>query len=109
MPGDGTAGSGWTCHCGAWVSWGSPHSCSPNPFTPLGPGNAYYCPECTGPIERRSVLQPCTDAQLDAVAADYAETMRCRGFAIGVPEETAIRRAATIQDAWRVAFARVLK
>jgi hypothetical protein len=80
---------------------------TPNPH--VRAGNAYYCPVCRGLDERRDRVQPCTDAQLDAVAADYAETMRCRGFAIGIPEEVAIRRAATIQDAWRVAFARVLK
>ena len=70
------------------------------------PGERAHCPECPEP---RAGAQPCTDAQLDAVALEYAETMRSRGFAIGKPEEVAIRRAAAIQDAWRVAFARVLK
>lgn len=60
-------------------------------------------------IERRRNVQPCTDAQLDAIVADYAETMRARGFVIGKPEEVAIRRAAAIQDTWRVAFKRVLE
>lgn len=52
--------------------------------------------------------QPCTDAQLTAVAAAYASLMRERGIAIGAPEEAAIRRAAAIHDVWRVAFKRVL-
>jgi hypothetical protein len=59
--------------------------------------------------ERREGVQPCTDIQLDAIADDYAAYMRARGFVIGRPEEVAIRRAAMIQDAWRVAFARVLE
>jgi hypothetical protein len=71
-------------------------------------GNQYHCPECNRTAERRRDVQPCTDAQLDAVAADYAETMRARGVVIGKPEEVAIRRAAAIQDVWRVAFKRVL-
>jgi hypothetical protein len=70
-------------------------------------GTPWECPACAA-IERRTEPQPCTNAQLDAVAADYAETMRARGIAIGKPEEAAIRRAAAIQDAWRVAFKRVL-
>lgn len=70
------------------------------------PGERAHCPECPEP---RAGAQMCTDAQLDAVTDAYAETMRARGFAIGVPEMVAIRRAAGIQDTWRVAFARVLK
>jgi hypothetical protein len=70
-------------------------------------GGQFVCPLC--PTERRDNVQPCTLEQLDAVAADYIETMRARGFMIGKPEEVACRRAAAIQDAWRVAFARVLK
>jgi hypothetical protein len=58
-------------------------------------------------IERRRGPQPATDDQLDAVAEGYAEIMRARGHAIGGPEIVAIRRMATIQDAWRVAFAKV--
>ncbi len=58
--------------------------------------------------ERRKGPQPCTEAQLEAVADEYAAYMRARGFVIGRPEEIAIRRAAAIQDAWRCAFARVL-
>jgi hypothetical protein len=58
--------------------------------------------------EHRTDPQPCTDAELDAVAADYAETMRARGFTIGSADEVAIRRAAAIQDTWRLAFKRVL-
>src|SRR5271154_183223 len=69
------------------------------------PNDEYPCPTCD---DRRRDVQPCTDAELDAVAIDYAATMRARGFTIGLPEEAAIRRAATIQDAWRVAFKRVL-
>lgn len=72
------------------------------------PGNQYHCPECNAKAERRSAVQPATLEQLDAIAADYVETMRARGFVMGKPEEVACRRAAAIQDAWRVAFARVL-
>ena len=86
--------------CGHEVRTNNPH---------VRAGNAFYCPVCQGLTEEnRSDPQPCTDAQLDAVAADYAETMRARGVSIGKPEEVAIRRAAAIQDTWRVAFARVL-
>jgi len=68
-------------------------------------------PDSTVPpfVERRAQVQPCTPEQLEAVAENYAAYMRGRGVIIGKPEETAIRRAAAIQDAWRVAFARVLK
>lgn len=71
-------------------------------------GNKYHCPECNHAFERRRDVQHCTEAQLDAVVADYAETMRARGISIGKPEEAAIKRAAAIQDAWRVAFKRAL-
>lgn len=67
-------------------------------------GQPWQCPAC----ERREGVQNASDTQLDAIAADYAETMRARGFVIGAPEEQAIRRAAAIQDAWRAAFARVM-
>jgi hypothetical protein len=78
------------------------------------------CPACAeklwkGPERRKQLTaergaagQPCTDAQLDALVDVYAAYMRARGVTIGKPELTAIRRAAAIQDAWRVAFAQVL-
>ncbi len=75
-------------------------------FDPSKPWHPAPRPDVPG---RRAAIQLATDAQLDAIAADYAATMRARGFVIGVPEETAIRRSAAIQDAWRVAFARGLK
>jgi hypothetical protein len=54
------------------------------------------------------ILPAATEKQLDEIAADYAQTMRARGFTIGDPELAAIRRMATIQDAWRCAFCRVI-
>ncbi len=70
-------------------------------------------PEITGDYSSHSERasdgpQPATDAQLDAIAADYAAAMLARGFVIGPPERDAIRRMAAIQDVWRVAFARVI-
>lgn len=61
------------------------------------------------PPERRSTgVQPATEAQLDAVAADYAATMRARGFDVPEGNMPVLRRAAAVQDAWRCAFARVV-
>lgn len=71
------------------------------------PGQCIPCPECHWTTIRSPAT--CTAEQLEAVAADYIETMRARGFVIGEPEKVAILRAAGIQDAWRVAFARALK
>src|ERR1700676_1262744 len=88
-----------------------------NKCSTCGPDGQCLCPPVRwtpptivpdAPPERRHVLQNATDAQLDAIAADYVETMRARGFVMGKPEETACRRAAAIQDAWRCAFERVL-
>lgn len=71
-------------------------------------GGRAHCPECDdSAICRRRNVQALTDAQLNAVVDDYVMTMQARGFVIGKPEEVAIRRAAAIQDAWRVAFKRV--
>jgi hypothetical protein len=53
--------------------------------------------------------QPLTEAQLEAVAAEYQAFMEARGHSIGPGEYATIVRAARIQDAWRVAFAKVLK
>ena len=58
--------------------------------------------------ERRKLVQHCTFEQLQAVADDYVATMEGRGFTMGQPERKACLRAAAIQDAWRVAFKRVL-
>ena len=58
---------------------------------------------------RRTGPQPATPAELDEIASHYADTMRARGFTILEQDMVAIRRAAGIQDAWRFAFAAVLK
>ena len=58
--------------------------------------------------ERREAPQPATGEQLDAIAADYATTMRALGFDVPDANLPVLRRAAAIQDAWRLAFARVL-
>ncbi len=71
------------------------------------PGNQWYCSDCND--ERRAVPQPLTEAQLEAVAAEYQAFMEARGHSIGPAEYSMIVRAARIQDAWRVAFAKVLK
>ena len=53
-------------------------------------------------------IQPATDAELDSIADIYADYMVSHGHSIGRPERMMIRRMAAIQDAWRVAFGRVL-
>lgn len=68
-------------------------------------GQPVICPVC---VKARRDVQPASDAQLDEIARDYVDTMRARGFTIGKPDEVVCRRAAAIQDAWRVAFKRVL-
>lgn len=73
------------------------------PHVPIG--GRMNCPQCD---RRRAASIFATDVQLDAIAQDYAETMRARGFLIGKPEEAAIRRSAAIQDAWRGAFKRIM-
>ena len=74
-------------------------------------GQPWECLKCaadklmpTTPAMYRSA----TDAQLDAIAAEYEAVMTERGIAIGPAERTAIRRAAAIHDAWRVAFAKIV-
>lgn len=75
---------------------------APNVFA----GMPWGCTECP-PWEKRPASQYCTDVELDVASAFYAETMRLKGFTIGAVEMAAIKRAAAIQDAWRVAFAKV--
>lgn len=53
-------------------------------------------------------VEYCTPAQLDVAAKWYADEMAERGFTIGTLERETIRRAAAIQDVWRVAFAQAL-
>lgn len=53
--------------------------------------------------QRRST--PLSDAQLDEVAAAYCEMMEAKGHPCDL---VMVRRMALIQDAWRVAFGRVL-
>lgn len=58
--------------------------------------------------DRRTGIQPASEAQLMAVAMDYVHTMRNRGVEIDASGEAMVLRSAAIQDAWRCAFARVL-
>ena len=78
-------------------------------------GRLALCPVCAAGIPVPALprgelsLAPATDAQLDALAASYAATMRARGVTIDKSAEAMIRRAAAVQDAWRVAFGKVFK
>ena len=56
----------------------------------------------------RKSPQPCNDAQLTLVAEHYAHTMRSLGFDVPEGNMPVLKRAAAIQDAWRLAFASVL-
>lgn len=78
------------------------------------PGMAAYCPECEAyAMQLRTqvavLLTACTPEQLQAVADAYVQTMIEIGVEIGDRERGLILRAARIQDAWRVAFKRVLE
>lgn len=68
-------------------------------------GGRMPCPTCD---ERRENVQPATKAQLEAIAAEYAARMRALGFDVPEGNMPVLRRAAAIQDAWRIAFKRVL-
>ncbi len=72
------------------------------------PSRAWHPPAGLSGPGRRAAPQPATEAQLDAIAADYAATMRARGFDVPEGNMPVLRRAAAVQDAWRCAFARVL-
>lgn len=69
------------------------------------PGQSLECPACPGFPNAGSAATP---EQLDAITADYVDTMRKAGHVIPEANVAVIRRAAAIQDAWRCAFARVL-
>ena len=58
--------------------------------------------------DRRSGPQPASDEQLERIAEEYADTMRAMGFDVPAGNAEVLKRAARIQDAWRLAFARVL-
>lgn len=93
-----------TLECGHKISTTAPQVCV---------GMPWDCPECraerlAGPEPRRETAQPLNDAQITAVAEHYAETMRALGFDVPDNNMPILKRAAAIQDAWRVAFARVL-
>lgn len=72
------------------------------------PGQKAYCPECEA-NSIRIEIDSCTPEQLQDVADWYAQTMIKLGHMIGPPERELILRAARIQDAWRVAFKKVLE
>lgn len=74
----------------------------------IKPGMAAYCPECEA-YAMQAESFACTPEQLQAVADAYAQAMIEIGVTIGAPERAAILRAARIQDAWRVAFKKVLE
>jgi hypothetical protein len=78
---------------------------TPNPH--VRAGNQYDCPECPG-YKRRNGPPPCNDVQLTLVAEHYAHTMRSLGFDVPEGNLPVLKRAAAIQDAWRLAFASVL-
>jgi hypothetical protein len=72
-------------------------------------GHAHICTWRPPELKMDPMPRFATDAELDAVAAVYAEEMTSRGFHVGVIERETVRRMAGIQDVWRVAFARTLK
>ena len=54
-------------------------------------------------------VKPATPEQISAIVEDYAATMRAKGIVIHEAELGVLMRAAYIHDAWRVAFAKVMK
>ena len=60
------------------------------------------------PATPAEALRAATRDQLDAIAREYADLMRALGHEVPEANIPVLRRAAAIQDAWRVAFARVL-
>lgn len=76
----------------------------------IKPGMAAYCPECEAyAMQVRIMLIACTPEQLQAAADAYAQAMIEIGVPIGPQERELILRSARIQDAWRVAFKKVLE
>jgi hypothetical protein len=69
-----------------------------------GPQSGPACAEC----DERLVHRGLSDIQLEGVVDAYIEEMRARGHDVSVFNREAIRRAASIQDAWRVSFAKIV-
>jgi hypothetical protein len=88
-----------TLECGHVVLTNSPH---------VSVGIPWQCPACEVKERRKGLVLPKPEEVLDAIVDDYVATMQAQGIAIGIPERTAIKRAANIQYAWYCAFRSVL-
>jgi hypothetical protein len=74
----------------------------------LEPGDEFECPECEATGERRAAPQPLSDELLAGVAHEYQRYMESTGVVFPPEAQAVLLRAARIQDAWRLAFKRVL-
>ena len=84
--------------CGHIIRGNLPH---------LEPNDEYRCPTCDT-TERRDLAQPATDDELAAAANQYRSYMEATGVTFPPEAQAMLVRAARIQDAWRLAFKRVL-
>jgi hypothetical protein len=74
---------------------------------PLDPGDEFNCPECDT-TERRKNWQPASAEELERIANEYQIYMEGTGVTFPPEAKQMLIRAARIQDAWRLAFKRVL-
>jgi hypothetical protein len=70
-----------------------------------GPQSGPACAEC----DEQPTPQPCSAQELETVVDAYLEVMQTRGHDTRTFNRQAIKIAAGIHDAWRVAFAKVLR